>query len=230
MTNEPDFLSNLDELIATATEETDAPAPAQPSTPSYRYLGESMGWDEKWRNLTDEPTGEAWWAAYAKVKRVVENGGIVVLHGTRGGGKTRMSYEIGRRASFAVDKPRMAGGFKSPPKQTARYVTAMGFFLDVRATFGKKSQRSERDAVDMMTEPGLLILDEIQERSESAWENRLLTHVIDCRYSAERPTIIIANLKADELKASLGPSIMDRINENGGSIEFNWESYRRSKR
>ena len=109
----------------------------------------------------------------------------------------------------------------------SRYRTAMRFFLEVRATFRKCSERSEIEVIDELTGSSLLILDEIQERGETPFEDRLLTHVIDARYAAMKPTILIANLTKAELSASLGESIVSRAQENGKSIEFNWESYRK---
>jgi DNA replication protein DnaC len=52
--------------------------------------------------------------------------------------------------------------------------------------------------------------------------------LIDARYGAKRPTILIANLSKDELGKSLGPSIVDRASENGRRIDFTWNSYRRA--
>lgn len=216
------LVSKLDDIIAQMPEDMPEELAAQKTHP---YTLD--GWPEKWTKLNTPPTGQPWLLAYEKARRVVEDGGIVVLHGTRGGGKTRMAYELTKQCIYPQDRRcAVVSGFTMPKRRTSAYSTAMGFFLDVRATYGKKSQRSERDAVEDMTTPGLLVLDEIQERSESPWENRLLTHVLDSRYASLRPTILIANLTAGELKESLGPSIMDRIRETGGSIEFNWPSYR----
>ena len=55
--------------------------------------------------------------------------------------------------------------------------------------------------MDELATTKLLIIDEVQERAESGFENRLLTHLIDARYAAMRPTIIIANLAKRELAA-----------------------------
>ena len=109
---------------------------------------------------------------------------------------------------------------------SSRYRTAMRFFLEVRATFRKNSESSEMEVIDELAKSDLLILDEIQERGETPFEDRLLTHVIDARYAAMKPTILIANLSKSDLAESLGKSIVDRARENGKSIEFTWPSYR----
>jgi DNA replication protein DnaC len=172
-------------------------------------LGRHTGWEARYAQaVKTAPHGAEWLAAYESAQQVVRSNGILVLYGGRGGGKTRMAAEL------AV----MVG--------SSRYRTAMRFFLDVRATFKRNSDRSELEVIDELAKAELLILDEIQERGETAFEDRLLTHVIDARYAAMRPTIIIANLTKGAIVDALGPSICDRARENGKSIEFSWESFR----
>jgi DNA replication protein DnaC len=172
-------------------------------------LGTRTGWEAKYLEAVKEPPhGEMWLEAFQTAKECVKRNGITVLYGKRGGGKTRMAAELAA----------MVG--------SSRYRTAMRFFLEVRATFRKDSERSEMDVIDELAKADLLILDEIQERGETAFEDRLLTHIIDARYAAMRPTVLIANLTKAELSRSLGDSIVDRARENGKSIEFTWPSYR----
>lgn len=172
-------------------------------------LGDSTGWPSKYRGAVETPPqGAEWLAAFAVAQEAMGKNAIIVFYGSRGSGKTRMAAELAM----------IRGG--------SRYRTAMRFFLEIRATFKSDSKKSEMDILDELTKSDLLILDEIQERGETSFENRLLTHVIDVRYSNNRPTIMIANLPKKELAESLGASIIDRARENGKSIEFNWPSYR----
>jgi hypothetical protein len=217
--NTIDF-SNLDELIANAPEEI-PPTPEEienkrietaikeKDARAWRALGPRTGWPEKYLEAVKTPPhGKEWLMAKESARERVRMNGIVVLYGKRGGGKTRMAAELAL----------MVG--------SSQYRTAMRFFLEVRSTFRKGSERSEMEVIDELAKADLLILDEIQERGETAFEDRLLTHVIDARYSAMKPTILIANLAKSDLAESLGKSIVDRARENGKSIEFNWPSYR----
>lgn len=175
-------------------------------------LGANTGWPAKYFDaINEKPTGLEWLSAFEQAQQTIEDNGILVFYGKRGTGKTRMAAEL------AVIK----GGSK--------YRTAMRFFLEVRATFKKDAKQSELDVLEPMIATRLLILDEVQERGETAFEDRLLTHLIDARYSANRPTILITNLHKQNLAASLGDSIVSRATECGRSIEFNWESYRAKK-
>lgn len=212
--------NKFDELIANAPDEIElTPAEIEAVAESkltaardrrhYQVLGPHTGWPAKYLAAVKEPPhGEPWLAALEVAADRVRRKGIVVLYGKRGNGKTRMAAELS-----------LLGG-------SSCYRTAMRFFLEVRSSFRKDSTRSEMDILDELTQPALLVLDEIQERGETAFEDRLLTHIIDARYAAMRPTVLIANLTKAELTDSLGPSIVDRARENGKSIEFNWESYR----
>jgi DNA replication protein DnaC len=173
-------------------------------------LGVKTGWPTAWadRVLAAPPTGEQWLAAARKAQEKINTGGIVLLCGQRGNGKTRLAAE------FAIRNG------------SSRYRTAMRFFLEIRATFSNRDV-SELDIIDDLAKTDLLVIDEMQERSESDWENRLLTHLIDARYAENRPTILIANMSKRELAASLNTSVIDRIRGNGVTVEFNWESFRK---
>jgi len=215
----------IDELLAELPDESDCESGATeletPALPSNRLLG-AFGWPDRYMEPLDSPSGGEWLAGLALSHPVIETGGILIFHGKRGTGKTQMAAELARTKRFPID-----AGTKADPKRSAHYQTAMRFFLTVRATFKKGSEKTELDIIDRMTEPGLLVIDELQERGETAFEDRLLTHLIDARYGAKRPTILIANLTKDELGKALGPSIVDRASENGRRIDFTWNSYRR---
>lgn len=216
--------STIDKMLAEMDDMPEDESPEivdSPALPSNRLLS-AFGWLDRYIEPLDAPEGGGWLAGIALGCPVIKSGGILVLHGKRGTGKTQMAAEIARTKRFPFD-----AGTKADPKRSAHYQTAMRFFLTVRATFKKGSDKTELEIIDRMTEPGLLVIDELQERGETAFEDRLLTHLIDARYGAKRPTILIANLTKDELGKSLGPSIVDRIRENGRCIDFTWNSYRR---
>jgi len=176
---------------------------------AYYALGYRTGWPAKTCEDIKTPAhGQDWQAAYQIAKQTILNKGIAVFYGKRGTGKTRMAGELAMLVG------------------SSRYRTAMRFFLEVRSTYRKESKSTEMEIIDSLANSDLLILDEIQERGETDFENKLLTHLIDARYAMRKPTILIANLTKAELAKSLGASIVDRARENGKSIEFSWDSYR----
>lgn len=157
----------------------------------------------------------AWFGAHNNVLKHLGRGLLCALIGPRGTGKTQLAVEAIRWMTQSLVR-------------SARYAKAFDIFLDIRATYAPQSERSERDVVRAYREPALLVLDEIHVRGEKPWEDVVLTNIIDKRYDAELDTIIISNQTRDEVKASLGPSICDRLRECGGIIECEWQSFRRA--
>jgi DNA replication protein DnaC len=166
-----------------------------------------------------------------KVPRVVQaiegqltDGMILVLIGNRGTGKTQAATWLIRKSVEAEIK--------------SLYITALSLFLEIRETYNRPGPKPESligQTVDKVTESQVvqkyvnvpfLVIDEIQDRSESDFEDRILTHIIDQRYGAMMETVLIGNLTPKNLRRHLGESITDRIMEVGKVIEMNGRSYR----
>jgi len=64
--------------------------------------------------------------------------------------------------------------------------------------------------------------------NETKYEDDKLTHIMDKRYDAMLPTMLITNVTRQDFAAQLSPSIISRIRETGGGIECNWDSYRKT--
>jgi hypothetical protein len=162
-----------------------------------------------------------WDAALGKVVAKLRDpmGSLLFLCGNRGNGKTQLTEKA---MEFYLDQ------IYEPQKKTGRplYDRAMGFYLEVRAAFKTGATRTELSALLPYIKAGLLVLDEIHVRGETDWENRLLTHMLDCRYADCLHTILISNLGRDAMVASVGESVADRLRETGGVIECTWPSFR----
>lgn len=138
--------------------------------------------------------------------------------GPRGTGKTQ----------FAVQACAVSINAQWPDKKDLpRYTHAMDLFLRIREAFRSDSSMSEREALKMYTSPKLLVIDEIQERGQTAWEDRMLTYVVDARYAAMKDTILIGNVLGTKLAETIGDSIYSRATECGGLIEFTGPSHRK---
>jgi len=156
------------------------------------------------------PSGEGWLKVETRLKARIGSGFIIALCGGRGTGKTQLAASCAREVAILNKK--------------TWYKTAMGFFLDIKESFDGK--RSEKEVIDRYCSPSLLILDEMQERGETPWEDRLLTHMIDRRYGDEKDTLLISNQNQEAFLKSVGESISSRISETGGVALCNWPSYR----
>jgi DNA replication protein DnaC len=199
---------DLSALIAAAPDAPESP----PQPPSDEWAAElNTGLPKRYRRFWQRPEDEQWKRRFQRIKdRLKSHHGIVGIVGNRGTGKTQLAAEI----------------IKDLEPDRAIYTTAMGLFLRIRATFDKEAKETQDRIVRELSRSPLLVIDEMQERAESAWENQMLTHIIDGRYGNERPTILISNLTEEELTASLGHSIVDRMHQTGGIIKIVGQSHR----
>jgi DNA replication protein DnaC len=108
----------------------------------------------------------------------------------------------------------------------------------LREGFEKKEPKAweygvERESTDDLvnrlgTQP-LLVLDEIGVSRDSEWQREQLFAIVDARYKLERPTVVISNLTAAELKEVVGPRLYDRLREGAKVVPMNWPSHRGSR-
>jgi DNA replication protein DnaC len=170
-----------------------------------------------------ECTGDGWLAHYKAATPVIEAGGILVLYGGHGTGKTRMAYELARKAKLPHATCKRGGIDVELP---LIYTTAVNLFMSLRDTFRNDSEKSEKQTIKELSDAALLVIDEIQERGETPFEDRKLTQIIDARYMDARPTILISNYSRQDFAKTLSPAVLDRIRENGKGLHFDWPSFR----
>jgi len=213
----PDFLKNIDQMIADApetSEEVDVPI-------AQNLVRECNGWGLRYIAPCDV-RGDEWLSTYQDALKIVSRGGLVALLGNRGTGKTQMAAEITRSGEWPRDKAEW-NGIKMVSGKTSIYRRAMDIFLDLR---DRSPGHSEKAVMEKLSKCGLLVIDEFQERGETPFEDRIITNLLDKRYNDQKPTILIANLDRQGLAQMLSPSVKDRMRENGKSYTFNWKSYR----
>lgn len=140
---------------------------------------------------------------------------IFALCGMIGAGKTHM-------ATGLVNAFTSAG-------RSARYTKTAHYIRDLRATWGPDRGNAEAAFEDRHTRYALLVLDEWQNRQDSANENVLLFRLLDMRYEAGRVTVLISNhATPDEFSESIDARIADRMADfdHGGLIMCDWPSVR----
>lgn len=151
---------------------------------------------------------------YAKnFKDNLGKGKCLVFQGSVGTGKTHLACSIARYIS--------QNGYSS------LLVTVFELIGRIRAAWNRNSIESETEIIAGFAEVDLLILDEVGIQYGTESEKITLFQVIDARYRAMKPTIIISNLQVNEVQEYLGKRAYDRLRENGGSlVTFEWASYR----
>lgn len=161
---------------------------------------------------TFSTTHDKWLKNQEFMEEHLGKGVIIALLGKRGTGKTLGACKEALKVCRSVKK--------------ARYSTANDFYLEIRATYKPEAKRGELEVIADYCLPSLLILDEVHDRGETRWEDRMLTHIVDKRYGDLKDTILIANQTPEEFVVSVGPSIIDRAREGGGVLVYDWKSFR----
>jgi DNA replication protein DnaC len=154
---------------------------------------------------------EQWGRVHNNITDMLGSGFSSGLVGTRGCGKTQLSVCV-IRAACKVGL-------------SAYYEKAMDIFISLRTAF-KVEGRTEMDVIKKYCKHKLLVIDTMENRGETPFEDRLLNHIIDKRYDNMLDTLLVSNQKAEDFAAVLGPSIVSRMNETGRIITCNWNSFR----
>ncbi|MBF0309226.1 MAG: ATP-binding protein [Magnetococcales bacterium] len=137
----------------------------------------------------------------------------LILVGTTGTGKTHLAS--------AILLQRMRRG------DAVRYTTAASAVQTVQDVYRSKD-RTVREAVERYSRPDLLCLDELGMQVETDSAARILTQILDERYAAQRPTILISNRGLDEVAASIGDRAWSRVQEGAVTLVCVWPDYRRT--
>ena len=157
---------------------------------------------------------ENYLAARDELRTLLDAPGILVIRGENGPGKTHL---VSALVNAFCDRGR-----------PAFYCRAIDFFAKVKSTFGQSGKTLE-DLERRFRAYHLLAIDEIEVRSDSAWENALLRSLIDARYANVVATVIVTNKSEEDLNAYFSPAIRDRIRESGGVVNCDWGSLRGRK-
>ncbi|WOB06530.1 ATP-binding protein [Piscinibacter gummiphilus] len=116
------------------------------------------------------------------------------------------------------------------PEHTCLYTKVAGLLLMIRDTWRKDCDRTESQVMADLERIDLLVIDEVGVQSGTDAEKNLLFEVLDRRYLARRPTILITNLSRKEFETLVGDRIFDRLVEVARWVPFTWESYRSTLR
>ena len=137
----------------------------------------------------------------------------LIMTGTPGTGKTHLSCGI----ILALYKQRRVVRIDLPD-----------LIREIRATWRKDSQYSEESILDWYGSLDLLVLEEVGTGTGSDDEKARIFQVINRRYEAVLPTVVVTNLSIPELTAEMGERVIDRLREGERSlVVFDWESNRK---
>lgn len=168
-------------------------------------------WNAPEINVRYIPPQDSPWGDHCRiVKRKLGLGVIIGIVGGEGTGKTQMAVECMRHVTAEL--------------RLARYETATGIALTLKATFGGNG--SELDELRKLVRPSLLVIDEIDKMRQSGWATATFFHLLSMRHNAIRDTIVMGNCQPDELRQTLTDYGLARMKQGGGIIECTWPSFR----
>lgn len=143
----------------------------------------------------------------------MEHGTSLIMCGNPGTGKTHLAVGIAKHI--------MADG------GTAMFTRVIDMARTVKECYNRDAVKTERQVIADFARPDLLILDEVGHQHGSDTERMILFDVINARYEACRPIILITNLGLSGLREYLDERAQDRLREGGGRvIVFDWQSQR----
>lgn len=136
----------------------------------------------------------------------------LIFIGKPGTGKNHLATGIVKRAILEY-------------KKTALITEAIKIVRSIKESWGNQYEK-ESDVMKSYLLPDILVIDEIGVQFGTETESMYLTELINDRYNNNKPTIIMGNLKVNELTDQIGDRPVDRFREGGKVVLFDWGSYR----
>lgn len=140
-----------------------------------------------------------------------KNNKVLVLCGNNGTGKTLLGCAVIRER----------GGIYKP---------MLKLVYEVDSSMSFKASQTKTQLLDRLCEQKMLVLDEVGRGVQQERQGELLYYILNERYGAMLPTVMISNLSKTELVKFLGEAVKDRLNETCEFLEFTGKSYRGTKR
>jgi len=136
-----------------------------------------------------------------------------------------MAYEI---AKVHPVLNRYIGGMTR--EMPAYYTTGDSLMDSIKQNFSsEKDAPSTKTAIEVFTTASLLVIDELDASITTEFAQLKLKRIIDERYMAKLPTILITNYQPNRLSRLLPKPVISRIVECGKGFHFNWPSFRKTQ-
>lgn len=166
-----------------------------------------------------------WTEALETLKQM--QGKTAVLLGKPGVGKSQLCTEwlrhILKNTKDAKGMSRVVDNWLA---MHVLYRKASQLFREIRATFDR-NDKSEHDIVARFCGVRAFVVDEIDSRARTDFENRMLRDILDERYANMRDTVIVSNVTSKHRFLEQQPEyLVSRLSESGLFIECDWPSFR----
>lgn len=136
-------------------------------------------------------------------EETMKTGRCLCIIGRPGTGKTHLAAAMVRSV--------ISRGFP------AVYVKETDIFRRIKESYMSRTL-SERQAIADFVKPALLVVDEVGRQAGTPAERAMFFDVIDKRYEAVRPTVLVSNLDKNNFRNLLGIGAYSRLAEGGGKM------------
>ena len=107
------------------------------------------------------------------------------------------------------------------------YMTATRLIRSIRDTW--KNGTSEQEAMDKFINADVLVIDELGAGRCTEDDKLILSEILCDRYAIDKPTLLISNLTAEQIKATvMDERAIDRMREGGKIVPMMWKSARKA--
>ena len=168
------------------------------TTPEQQEAVKTLG--KFMRTVRDHHTTPAW--------------GALLLTGGPGTGKTHLSCAL---ANNLVSRG-----------VSVRYTTAQEMLSDIKRAYSTDGMTEASQIAGFVHDFYLLILDEADVQRGTDNDAGLLFQVINGRYNAGRPVVVVSNQPVASMPAFLGERVASRLMENSVQVACDWGDFRRA--
>lgn len=138
---------------------------------------------------------------------------LVLLKGNNGTGKGHLTWAVARAV---VAK-----------KHTVTVVKFATMIRELRASWRTGDGPSEEQQLRTLRTPDLLVVDEVSRHA--FYGDNVSQHLYDVvneRMEQRHPVLLTSDESVAGIKAILGPALIDRLEGEGGTLDFTWRSFR----
>lgn len=121
--------------------------------------------------------------------------GWLIISGANGSGKTHLACAI---ANYQISH-----------SKPALYIEVPDLMDNLRATYSNDSSITHDDLFERIKKTPLLILDDLNSAIRTSWSKEKLQQLFNYRFNLQMPTVVTANVAAEELESNLESHLTD---------------------
>lgn len=142
---------------------------------------------------------------------------VLMMCGNNGNGKTHLASAIVR--------------YEIENGNKAEYITSPKLCIAYDSATGYKTRMSREEIINHYCSVNVLVIDECCKYFlNTELEKFLLLQIVCGRYENNLPTVLVSNSDKKAFVEFMGKAVYDRLTEVCTTIDFNWESKRKTNR